>query len=159
MRGAAPPLQHRPSPGSPRTVIRGSPPSPAVREREKAQPNQSGGDCFARQFFAVRPRKTKVQLSLRQTPVHPPPVTARSKEPRAPLQGDATTMPTEICATEQIALYVPPFRSCTDNAAMIGYVGALALAAGEHENAGLAPYSRDPERRRGRFLDDGSWVP
>jgi len=38
-----------------------------------------------------------------------------------------------------IAVFVPPFASCTDNAAMIAYAGALRLAAGERDGLDLAP--------------------
>lgn len=38
---------------------------------------------------------------------------------------------TEAAAARGIEVYVPPLASCTDNAAMIAYVGALALARGE----------------------------
>ena len=64
----------------------------------------------------------------------------------------------EVCNREGISLYVPPFASCTDNAAMIAYVGALALVEGDRSDIGLAPFARDPERHRGRFHQDGSWV-
>lgn len=43
-----------------------------------------------------------------------------------------------------IALYVPPFASCTDNAAMIAYAGAQRLARGEDDGAALAVFSRSP---------------
>ncbi|MEN0057875.1 MAG: tRNA (adenosine(37)-N6)-threonylcarbamoyltransferase complex transferase subunit TsaD [Bdellovibrio sp.] len=36
-------------------------------------------------------------------------------------------------------LVIPPLRYCTDNAAMIGYVGALRMAAGEVSNLDLGP--------------------
>lgn len=36
-------------------------------------------------------------------------------------------------------LVIPPLRYCTDNAAMIGYVGALRMARGEVSNLDLAP--------------------
>jgi N6-L-threonylcarbamoyladenine synthase len=57
----------------------------------------------------------------------------------------------EVCDAAGIALHVPPFRSCTDNAAMIAYAGALRLAEGEDDGVALAAYSRDPDWRRGRF--------
>src|SRR5262249_11578410 len=40
----------------------------------------------------------------------------------------------EACAAAGLALYVPPIASCTDNAAMIAYAGALRLAAGERDD-------------------------
>jgi N6-L-threonylcarbamoyladenine synthase len=46
------------------------------------------------------------------------------------------------CARRGIALHVPAFASCTDNAAMIGYAGALRLAAGERDGMDLAPSTR-----------------
>ena len=39
----------------------------------------------------------------------------------------------EACAKAGLRLVVPPFASCTDNAAMIAYAGALRLAAGERD--------------------------
>ncbi len=65
----------------------------------------------------------------------------------------------EACAQAGLTLHVPPIASCTDNAAMIAYAGALRLAAGERDGLDLAAYSRDPERKRGRFTPDGRLVP
>ena len=39
-------------------------------------------------------------------------------------------------------LFVPPFASCTDNAAMIAYVGALRLVRGERDAYDLSPSSK-----------------
>jgi N6-L-threonylcarbamoyladenine synthase len=64
----------------------------------------------------------------------------------------------ERCAAAGITLTVPPVRSCTDNAAMIAYAGARRLARGERDEQ-LSPYSRDPERKRGRFRRDGTLIP
>ncbi|WP_374030203.1 tRNA (adenosine(37)-N6)-threonylcarbamoyltransferase complex transferase subunit TsaD [Bdellovibrio bacteriovorus] len=38
-----------------------------------------------------------------------------------------------------LRLVIPPLRYCTDNAAMIGYVGALRMARGEFSNIDLGP--------------------
>lgn len=59
----------------------------------------------------------------------------------------------ELCAKEGFELFVPPIRACTDNAAMIAYAGFFA-EAGE-----VAVYSRSPTRVRGRFREDGTFLP
>lgn len=49
----------------------------------------------------------------------------------------------ELCTRDGVELFVPPYSSCTDNAAMIAYAGACQLQAG----AVLAPieiFSRSP---------------
>jgi N6-L-threonylcarbamoyladenine synthase len=46
------------------------------------------------------------------------------------------------CARRGLSLAVPSFASCTDNAAMIAYAGALRLAAGEHDGMDLSPSTR-----------------
>jgi N6-L-threonylcarbamoyladenine synthase len=48
----------------------------------------------------------------------------------------------EACGRREIALFVPPFASCTDNAAMIAYAGALRLARGERDGMDLRPATR-----------------
>jgi N6-L-threonylcarbamoyladenine synthase len=50
----------------------------------------------------------------------------------------------ERCAKAGVSLHVPPFASCTDNAAMIAYAGALRLAAGERDTLELSVFSRSP---------------
>jgi len=43
------------------------------------------------------------------------------------------------CAERDVALHVPPLRSCTDNAAMIAYAGALGWLGGERDDGSLGP--------------------
>ena len=56
----------------------------------------------------------------------------------------------ELAAKRGFTSFVPPIASCTDNAAMIAYVGALKLAAGQLSDIGLAPYSRAAGLVRGK---------
>lgn len=65
---------------------------------------------------------------------------------------------TERCAAKGLSVFIPPLTSCTDNAAMIAYVGALRLAAGEQSGLDLAPSTRTALHRvtrkgGGRRLD------
>jgi N6-L-threonylcarbamoyladenine synthase len=46
------------------------------------------------------------------------------------------------CERRGLTLAVPPLASCTDNAAMIAYAGALRFAAGERDGLDLAPSTR-----------------
>lgn len=64
----------------------------------------------------------------------------------------------EACDERGIRLFVPPPVSCTDNAAMIAMAAARRLSAGDRDELSFAVYSRDPERRRGKFRRDGTLV-
>jgi N6-L-threonylcarbamoyladenine synthase len=46
------------------------------------------------------------------------------------------------CKSAKLSLFVPPFASCTDNAAMIAYAGAQRLVAGEKDGMDLAPSTK-----------------
>ncbi|MBL8743325.1 MAG: tRNA (adenosine(37)-N6)-threonylcarbamoyltransferase complex transferase subunit TsaD, partial [Myxococcales bacterium] len=45
-------------------------------------------------------------------------------------------------AKRSIEVFIPPLASCTDNAAMIAYAGALRLARGERDDLSLAPATK-----------------
>jgi len=48
--------------------------------------------------------------------------------------GELRRVAGEACARAGLSLAVPPLASCTDNAAMIAYAGALRLARGERDD-------------------------
>lgn len=56
----------------------------------------------------------------------------------------------EACAAAGVTLYVPPFASCTDNAAMIAYAGAQRLKHGADDGIALSAYSTSPVLRSRR---------
>ncbi|MBW2460740.1 MAG: tRNA (adenosine(37)-N6)-threonylcarbamoyltransferase complex transferase subunit TsaD [Deltaproteobacteria bacterium] len=59
----------------------------------------------------------------------------------------------DAAAKVGVTVHVPPFASCTDNAAMIAYAGARRLARGERDGLDIAPFSRAPGRKRGKIRD------
>jgi len=48
----------------------------------------------------------------------------------------------EACAKAGLELAVPPIASCTDNAAMIAYAGAVRLARGERDDLSFSTSTR-----------------
>ena len=49
---------------------------------------------------------------------------------------------TSACARRGLRLSIPALASCTDNAAMIAYAGAVRLVAGERDGMDLSPSTR-----------------
>jgi len=58
----------------------------------------------------------------------------------------------DICQTHQFRLVVPPIHLCTDNAAMIAYVGALRLQRGDVDQLDLSVRARWPLDQEGASL-------
>jgi N6-L-threonylcarbamoyladenine synthase len=50
----------------------------------------------------------------------------------------------KVCAKMDLTLYAPPPKRCTDNGAMVAYVGQLALAAGERSTLDISPVADWP---------------
>jgi N6-L-threonylcarbamoyladenine synthase len=57
---------------------------------------------------------------------------------------------TELGAARGLRVWIPPVASCTDNAAMIAYAGALRLSAGAHDDWSLVAESRTSLERATR---------
>lgn len=57
----------------------------------------------------------------------------------------------ELCTSIGARLFVPSLASCTDNAAMIAYVGLLRRERDERDGLELAAYSKHPDLLRGKI--------
>lgn len=62
----------------------------------------------------------------------------------------------ELSTSVGVRLFVPSLASCTDNAAMIAYVGLLRREHGESDGLELAAYSKSPDLHRGKIRYTGS---
>ncbi len=63
----------------------------------------------------------------------------------------------ELAEKAGVQVHVPPLSLCTDNAAMIAYAGLLRWQDAQ-EGERVEVYTRDAQRKRGKFRKDGSWV-
>lgn len=50
----------------------------------------------------------------------------------------------KVCAENNLELFAPPFKRCTDNASMIAYAGCLSLKAGRRSPFDIAPRANWP---------------
>lgn len=120
-----------------------------VRERGVPQDEQALADlCASFQRAAVRVLVDKSTIACERLGV-----------PRLVLGGGVAAnrglraRAAEVCRAKGIELFIPDIASCTDNAAMIAYAGALRLSAGERDDGlALTAYSRNPDLRRGKVL-------
>jgi N6-L-threonylcarbamoyladenine synthase len=117
-----------------------------VRERGVPEDEQALADlCASFQRAAVRVLVDKSAIACERLGI-----------PRLVLGGGVAAnrglraRATEVCAKRGIELFIPDVTSCTDNAAMIAYAGALRLSAGERDDLELTAYSRNADIRRGK---------
>lgn len=64
------------------------------------------------------------------------------------------TRVSELATSKGVRVFVPPLSSCTDNAAMIAYAGAVRLARGERDPLDMAVYSKSANLMRGKIVND-----
>lgn len=103
--------------------------------------------CAAFQHAVVEVLSRKAVAACRQRSV-PRLVLAGGVAANAGLRARAA----ELATSHGVRLFVPPIASCTDNAAMIAYAGALRLARGERDPLDTAAYSKSPDLRRGKIV-------